>query len=589
MPGIIGIINKKKIENVIELKKENLLHETLRYKNIYLERNTLPKFLNDKVFFETKNNIFLLEGAIFNIDELMEKYNKNNWNETLEIMSAINKDTFFNEFRGSFSGYYYDKIEKKSIIFTDHIGDKPIYFYENAGELIFTSELNSILKLLIKNNINYTLDEKGVYSLLTHGYMLEDLTPFSEIKRLKAGCRIIVNENSRYTVERYHILINTPNYNLSDEEIINKIDTLFTKSMLKQSNKNKEYGYSDVATLSAGLESRMVTWVLSQQVKDVLNITYSQSDFYDDIIPKRISAELKTHLLFKTLDNGLSLKYLDKMVQRNSGVVLYGGPAQVWDTFHLLNHNNTGIIHTGVLGGGVLGTYYKTFGKDTEYSLEDGTYSTFLIDKLKKLLDNYKIENYDNQEMFILYNRGFNGINSGIPLVLQEFTESYSPFCDIDFVEFCLTIPMEKRWGHNIYDKWILNKYPKAAKYAHNGRKITKEKSKSYKIFGKEITLKDIWGRGYNFVLRKLGLLKDKMNTSFHMNPFDYWYNTNNDLKTYMDSYFDENIINIDDSILNQDLKEMYNEGSTIDKTQVLTFLSMYKNYFTSTEWLNDE
>lgn len=587
MPGIIGIINSNKIINKPEKKNDKLINEKIEFEEIYIERNTLPKFLDDKIFFETEKYIFAIEGAIFNISELMEKYVQNTWEETVIEMLSINNQTFFNEFRGSFIGFVYDKSKNKSIIFVDHIGDKPIYYYEDDSELIFASEINSILKLLRKNNTEYTLDEKGIYSLLTHGYMIEDLTPFNEIKRLKAGYYINIKD-SEIEIKRYHLFSNDPNSSLSDTEIIDRIDVLFRQAMRRQTSKNKEYGYSDVAPLSAGLDSRMTTWVLSKQVKDILNITYSQSNYLDEIIPKEISAELKTHLLFKALDNGLSLKYLDEMVQRNSGVVLYGGPAQVWDTFHLLNQKNIGVIHTGMLGDVVVGTFYKSLEREKSFNINDGAYSEFLIDQFKNVIADYKIEDYENKEIFNFYNRGFNGANMGSPLVFQEFSESYSPFYDIDFLEFCLTIPVEKRLKYNIYDKWVLEKYPDAAKYAHNGRKISNHRGKNYKLFGREITIQGLERRIIRYLKKKIGLTRNSMETPFHMNPFDYWFNTNNELKTYMDNYYNDNIINIKNSSLRKDITEMYEKGSTMEKTQVLTLLSVVKNYFSLPEWLDD-
>jgi len=67
-------------------------------------------------------------------------------------------------------------------------------WYVNTYNLL--SEINLIIRLLKKNDITYSLDERGAYSLLAHGYMIEDLTPFSEIKRLKAGCFIKIDNNT---------------------------------------------------------------------------------------------------------------------------------------------------------------------------------------------------------------------------------------------------------------------------------------------------------------------------------------------------------------------------------------------------------
>ena len=585
MNGIRGIINKRQETQVSHCnKRENFLYDVKEFNGVYVERNTKNKFLNDKVFFETDNYIFLIEGVVFNIKDLKQTYHQTNWEDTLVSMYKQKGETFFNEFRGSFNGFFYSKSEKVAIVFTDHIGDKPIYYCENEGEFIFASEINAILMLLKKNDITYTLDEKGAYSLLTHGYMIEDLTPFNEIKRLKAGCYLKIQDHS-FSVSRYHLLTNIPDESMTDQEIVDKIDHLFKQAMYRQTSKNKEYGYIDIAPLSAGLDSRMTTYALAEQSKKILSVTYSQSNYLDETVPKLISAELKTHFLFKTLDNGLSLFCLDEMVQRNAGVILYGGPAQVWDTFHLLDHSNTGVLHTGMLGDVVVGTFYKSLEKDKEFSIEDGVYSKLLIDRFKNVLEDYVIEEYENQEIFNFYNRGFNGANMGSPLVFQEFSESYSPFYDIDFLEFCLTIPMEKRWGNYIYDKWVIDKYPDASIYPHNGRKIGKNKNKNFKLFGKDVTISDLLPRTLNYLSRKIGVRKNKMETKNHMNPFDYWYNSNDELKEYMDNYFVNTINYVEDKILKKDIENMFVNGTVMEKTQVLTFLSLLKNYFYDTDW----
>jgi len=589
MPGILGVINSNKFKKKLQKKETSKnIQEIIELENIYLERDTLPKFLNDKLFFETKSGIYALEGVVFNNNELVDKYGKRDWRETFEFMALDDPYSFFNEFRGAFSGTFYNKEKDETVVFVDHMGDKPIYYYEENGEVVFASRIHQIIKLMRKNDIDYRLDERGAYCLLTHGYMLEDITPYEGIKRLKAGSFLKITKE-KVTTGIYHRLRNIPNEAMGDDEIIDTIDEKFRKAVERQYNKNKEYGYRDVAPLSAGLDSRMTTWVLNEYADNLLNVTYSQSNFLDETIPKEISSELKTDFLFKTLDNGLSLFYLDEMLKINSGVVLYGGPAQVWDSFNLLDHSNMGVIHTGMIGDVVVGTFYQSLKKEKKFSISDGAYSTFLFDSFKSVLGNYKIEEYENQEIFNFYTRGFNGANMGSPLSKQEFAESYSPFCDIDFMEFCLTIPAEKRWAHYIYDKWIIEKYPNAAKYPHNGRKIGKNKEKTFRLLGRDFTLSALPLRAFDFFIRKVGLKKNSIETVNHMNPFDYWYNTNEELKTFMDDYFSTWVQKVKSTNLKKDMKNMYQEGSVIEKTQVLTLLSVIKNYFENTEWLDND
>ena len=64
------------------------------------------------------------------------------------------------------------------------------------------------------------------------------------------------------------------------------------------------------------------------------------------------------------------------------------------------------------------------------------------------------------------------------------------------------------------------------------------------------------------------------------MNPLEYWYNTNNDLKTFQDTYFKENIDRIPNKGLKSDCQKLYNLGNAIEKNQVLTLLSALKLNF---------
>jgi asparagine synthase (glutamine-hydrolysing) len=64
------------------------------------------------------------------------------------------------------------------------------------------------------------------------------------------------------------------------------------------------------------------------------------------------------------------------------------------------------------------------------------------------------------------------------------------------------------------------------------------------------------------------------------MNPLDYWYATNRDLKNFSDHYFGENIRRIDSySELGDICRKLYNTGTVMEKSQVLTLLSAVKLY----------
>lgn len=557
-------ILKSKVSN---LKNINIQENIFEDKNFFISRKVLKKFLKDKIFYNDSEYFITIDGVIFNKENLINKYNCLDF-ENLIIKLYKEKETFFQEFKGTFSGVFYDKKNKKILVFTDQLGVKKIYYYL-GNKLLVGSNLYEIIDILRLNKKTYTLDLFAAYSLLTHGSMLENITLVNEIKFLKAGEYIKYEENN-LKVFRYHKFSKKEIVEKTEEEIIDKIDNLFNEAVKLQISKNKEYGYLNLAPLSAGLDSRMTNFILRKYIKDeIINITYSQNNYRDEKIPKKIASDLKNHWIFKSLDNGLSLKLLEEVSYITYGGVNSYGAAQVLDIIKLLDFDNIGLIHTGMFGEALAGA-------ELDYQ-ELGFSSEKLKNKLNKLKSKNKYEFFDSFEIYNYYNGSFLKSFMGSPKVFQEVSESFSPFYDIDFLQYTINISSELRKDYYIYDKWVLKKYPNATKYLHNGRKIG---GKNIKILGRTIGLNQFILRVVKYILKKIKLLKDETSTKNHMNPLDYWYENNLELKDYFDSRYKDIIEKIDDSELKLDCKNLYEMGNTKEKDLVLTFLIAYRNIF---------
>ena len=62
------------------------------------------------------------------------------------------------------------------------------------------------------------------------------------------------------------------------------------------------------------------------------------------------------------------------------------------------------------------------------------------------------------------------------------------------------------------------------------------------------------------------------------MNPFEYWYNCNSNLRNFMYSYYKNHIdLLMDNSFLKKDVEYLFNKGGFLEKTQVLTLLAAMK------------
>ena len=93
---------------------------------MWLYYSPLPKFENDKLFFEDKEKIVLLDGVIFNKKELLTQYKGEDWRTVYETMYQKDPHEFQNALRGSFCGAVYRKDSRELMLFTNHSGEKTI-------------------------------------------------------------------------------------------------------------------------------------------------------------------------------------------------------------------------------------------------------------------------------------------------------------------------------------------------------------------------------------------------------------------------------------------------------------------------------
>ena len=246
------------------------------------------------------------------------------------------------------------------------------------------------------------------------------------------------------------------------------IEEKFRNAVKMQLDKNKEYGYENYAPLSAGLDSRMTNYMIKKIINTpIYNITYSQTDQLDEKIPKQISAELNNHWIFKNLDNGLALYNIDESIKFTDGIIYYAWPSQLYDYMKFMNTDKMGIVHTGVIGDVIIATFNRDL-RNRKYEIGDGAYSKRLIKNLKELMHE---KEYDNYEIGMMHNRALNGAVLGYSMTFQYYTEAMSPFMNIEFMEYCQSLPLKYRISHNIYYKWVKKYHKEAGKYAHNRNK----------------------------------------------------------------------------------------------------------------------
>lgn len=570
MPGIWGILSEKEIQQKIDLAsafhKESgvaYLVDSAKFSKASFGRFSVDKFQSDKIFKETGHSLISTEGIILNLKNLLCQYNTGGLDELILKLYNQNNWKFIEKLRGNFSGFVYSE-NNMLIVFTDHLASKPIYYFhdKDSNTLIFASELKVVIEGMRKLGFIPHLDVKGAYYLLTFAYMLGDTTLVEEVKKLPPG-NVLICENGGISLKEYYKLSSEPYIEGDEDEIIEELDRRFREAIKLEYEKDLEYGYSHIATLSGGLDSRTnVAYAQKLGFSNITCFTFSESGYLDEKIAKKICLDNHFEFLFYALDNGDYLvKYIDEIVSANDGLVLYSGSAHGYNCLRKISLQDFGLVHTGQLGDGAMGSYLDApIHNKTTNKL--GEYSDKLITHLEPSLKNMLSKN-SNSELFKVYNRMINGMSNGDRMTGQ-FTEFSSPFLYVDFLDYAMKIHPKHRYKQALYPKWINKSIPEFSNYKWEKYNLAPK----YPLFFMDMYNKARFA--VRIATRRLGL--NQRHTS--MNPTEYWWRTNEALREKINSIFKENmeVLGKYPDLL-KDSNYLFKEGSFLEKTQVITLI----------------
>lgn len=571
MPGFF-VSNKQSNIEFSRVTGINMVTEELSSAVGSVQRHTLAKFMQDKSFAETADAVLIMEGYVLNKQQLFSEYRVSSMEQLLWQMYKEKGEQFFADFRGGFSGAIYDKELAKWLIFTNHMGDKAIFYMAGEGYFACGSELDWVVQAARQHGQTLTFNEVAAYQMLTFAFMEQDDTYAQEIKRLRGGKYLVVADG-RCEVKEYHTFKKNPQRfaGKSEKEIIDALDNAFREAVGLEYAKDEEYGYQHLADMSGGLDSRMAAWVAHTiKPRHLQLITFCKANYLDELIAKEIAYYWKDELLVKPLDDMTFVYDVNEMVYMNSGVSLYAGPTGGKRLLESLNMERYGLEHTGQIGDAVVGSFFH-LPQDCVNKKPTGRYSEKLSHRLD---DDYKSK-WEDYEMYLQYVRCFNGA-MGSHLLRQHYTEVASPFTNTDFFQLCMDIPAELRIGHNIYKKWILKKYPDAAKFRwekiHNRITISKGRMLLWKIRH----------RGPQKIARML--FKKEIISKDNMNPLDYWYENDKNVQHFFNEYWEEGTCNIKElglsTDLQQDMEYLFHNGNMCEKIMVMTVLAVIRRWW---------
>lgn len=250
------------------------------------------------IYNEDKTKVILFNGEIYNYQEIKEElinkghtfYTKTD-TEVLIHGYEEYKEEILNKLRGMFAFVIWDTSQKELFIARDFFGIKPMYYTQNGKELIFGSEIKSILEY---PNVKKELNINALQNYLSFQYGVPNETFFKGIKCLPPA-HYLKYKDGQVTLTRYW----EPEFNIDEtlelDETIEKIDKTFKNSVEAHKISDVEVG----CFLSSGVDSSYVASQFKGQKSFTVGFDY---DKYNEIeYAKELSKEVGLEHYYKSI------------------------------------------------------------------------------------------------------------------------------------------------------------------------------------------------------------------------------------------------------------------------------------------------
>ena len=197
----------------------------------------------------------------------------------------------FSILNGMFALAIVDLDKKQVILARDKFGEKPIFYSIVGKELMFASEIRA---LLVSKKIDKTISSKGLSEYLQQGYVFAPGTLLQSVNKLQAGYYLKYSGGYLETKPYFKLKIReTKAENLGEQSLIDKLEKKIGTAV-------KSRLLSDVPVgcfLSGGVDSSLITFFASQQIKNLHSFSVSFSDQKHDEskYAKRVSKLLGTN------------------------------------------------------------------------------------------------------------------------------------------------------------------------------------------------------------------------------------------------------------------------------------------------------
>ena len=522
----------------------------------------------DNIHFKTEHFEFVLEGLILNKKKLLQEFAVSDFKNFIAERFHFRGIQFIDELEGEFRGFIHDFQKNRVFVFTNPTATQRVFYTKNESGIFVDSSLVRLNKTVKKSGISTKPDMDSLYQLLALGNMLENKTPIINVFKLLDGHYLEIILNKFFILEKKYFEISSERiYPENKSKALFDINECFSRVVKLEYEKDIEFKTKHFSLLSGGLDSRIAMfYAIKQNMKPNEVFCFSQSDYLDHKISSKIASDYHIPYRFVALDNGNFLKNIDKLTEISEGTNLYTGGIHTDFAFSKIDEDFN-IIHSGQIGGEVMGgSYYESpFPCKPRFSrivinqqfvkhIEESTNQTF--------------QNYEREDLFLLRNWGFNktvlGSQTSADLAIMT-----SPFMQKEFLNLIYSIPHHWKYNYQFYFEWFEKYCPEMKNY----------------IWEKTFLKPDhFWKIKYGTKYIKpltVSFFEKFSYKRTSMYPYQYYYDSSEEIQNYYQDYFNENFERISDyPELSNDVKTLFQSDKFTDKSLAVNVLSIFKLFF---------
>jgi asparagine synthase (glutamine-hydrolysing) len=334
MCGITGIVSSKAAD-YIQRMTDAIAHRGPDDTGVFINQNVafghqrlsildLSEKGHQPMISANGRYVIIFNGEIYNHREIRKnlesRYLFRSGSDTETILYGYSEygKELFNLLNGIFAIAIYDNQTNELVIARDHFGIKPLYYYLDGENFLFSSEIKSLIEF---NDFNKKLNYSSLANYLYFLWSPGSDTPFEMCKKLLPGHYITVDTKDlrSLTIHKYYEIPFNGTYAKKTEEIwIAELDARLTKAVERQLLSDVPVGFF----LSGGLDSSLIVAIAKKLQPDHKLKCYTidsksdnkrDGDLEDLPYAKKVAEYLEVNLEIVKADIDI-LRDFDKMI-----------------------------------------------------------------------------------------------------------------------------------------------------------------------------------------------------------------------------------------------------------------------------------